>query len=184
MRDRRGEWRQVTNRKNKSKVRLIIPATTGAGLSQSSPSSRHRAADRGAHPHVGGTARYAAVPRGLGMRLRPPSANECRRAGGRASSGRCENSGSRLPPASALSPRATPPPPHSLPLAAHPTAPKRSAPCSLPLPTSFLPCSHGTLLLILGESRREGTIYHAPTGKRTEEPGFPSGSPTWSGQAG
>ncbi len=51
------------------------------------------------------------------------------------------------------------------------------------LPTSLLPVSHGTLLLILGESRREvtiptrpGQVYRAPAGQRNRRAGLPSGS--------
>src|SRR5882762_4693018 len=54
------------------------------------------------------------IERALGMPLRLPTANECRRADGPASIGTCENSGSPPPPALALSLRAVPPPPHSL----------------------------------------------------------------------
>src|SRR5260370_39335332 len=62
---------------------------------------------------------------------------------------------------------------------------------SLPLPTSFLPASHGTLLLILGESRREGTIptrsgqvYRAPTGQKKRRAGLPERVPDLVGAGG
>src|SRR5882762_9763407 len=125
------------------------------------------------------------------MRPHPLSANECRRAGGLASSGRCGNCCNRPPPAKARSLRATPPPPHSLPPHAHAAARKCIAPGSLRFPTSFLPASHGTLLLILGESRREGTIptrsgqvYRAPTGQKKRRAGLPERVPDMVGAGG
>src|SRR5437899_246382 len=83
-----------------------------------------RAADRSAHPRVGGIAPCVAIELALGMPLRLPTANECRRADGPASIGTCENSGSPPPPALVRSPHAAPPPTHSLPPHAHAAARK------------------------------------------------------------